>query len=153
MSNGLTIRRASEEDIGAILALLADDELGKLRETKAGAEHAAAFAAIDRDANQLLAVAELEGRIIGCFQLSFIPGLSRGGMWRGQIEAVRVASRLRGHGHGASMMRWAIERCRERACGLVQLTSDRKRPEAHRFYEKLGFTASHAGFKLRLQGE
>lgn len=150
MSDALRIRRACAEDVEAILALLADDDLGKLRETAASSAHIAAFTAIDRDHNQLLAVAEIDGAVVGCFQLTFIPGLSRGGMVRGQIEAVRVARPLRGKGLGEAMMRWAIDRCRERGCGLVQLTSDLQRQDAHRFYEKLGFTASHAGFKLRL---
>lgn len=146
----VSLRRATADDVALILALLADDDLGKLRETAPGPAHVAAYEAIARDRNQLLAVAEVDGKVIGCLQLTFIPGLSRGGQWRGQIEAVRVARSLRGQGIGAAMMRWAIERCRERGCGLVQLTSDLQRPDAHWFYEQLGFTASHAGFKLRL---
>ncbi len=145
-----TFRRAGAEDIPAILALLMDDDLGKLRERPADPAHAVAFAAIDSDPNQLLGVAETEGQVAGCFQLTFIPGLSRGGMWRGQIEAVRVARRLRGRGIGAAMMHWALAQCRTRGCGLVQLTSDKRRADAHRFYERLGFTASHEGLKLPL---
>lgn len=144
------MRRATAADVPVIVDLMQDDDLGKLRETAADQRHADAFKAIDGDDNQLLAVAELDGRIVGCFQLTFIPGLSRHGAWRGQIEAVRVARELRGRGLGRQMMQWAIDRCRERNCALVQLTSDLARPDAHRFYEGLGFTASHAGFKLRL---
>jgi GNAT superfamily N-acetyltransferase len=98
----------------------------------------------------VLAVAEQDGRVVGCLQISFIPGLSRLGMWRGQIEAVRVASGQRGSGLGKAMLAWAIEQCRARGCGLVQLTTDKRRPQAHRFYESLGFEASHEGMKLTL---
>ena len=89
--------------------------------------------------------------MIGCLQLTFIPGLSRAGMWRGQIEAVRVAAAQRGRGVGRAMLRWAIEQCRARGCGLVQLTTDKRRADAHRFYESLGFGASHEGMKLALR--
>jgi GNAT superfamily N-acetyltransferase len=137
----------------SIVALLADDPLGRERE-KAGpgldAGYRDAFAAIDRDPNQLLVVAERGGRVIGVLQLSFIPGLTRRGMWRGQIEGVRVAESERGRGLGRAMLEWAIGECRERGCGLVQLTSDGRRPDAHRFYEGLGFRAMHRGYKLSL---
>jgi ribosomal protein S18 acetylase RimI-like enzyme len=146
-------RDATAEDIPAIIAMLVDDELGKLREdlgTTPNAAYLAAFAAIERDPNQLLAVADQDGLVVGCLQLTFIPGLSRTGMWRGQIEAVRVASDQRGSGLGKAMMQWAIAQCRARGCGLVQLTTDKRRPDAHRFYEALGFEASHEGMKLAL---
>jgi GNAT superfamily N-acetyltransferase len=97
-----------------------------------------------------LAVVEDEGRVIGCLQLSFIPGLSRLGMWRGQIESVRITADRRGDGLGRQMFEWAIAECRARGCGLVQLTTDKQRPEALRFYESLGFVASHEGMKLAL---
>ena len=112
--------------------------------------YVAAFAAIGRDPNQMLAVVEQDGGVVGCLQLSFIPGLSRLGMWRGQIESVRIAAELRGSGLGRRMFEWAIEQCRARGCGLVQLTTDASRPQAHRFYESLGFAASHVGMKLAL---
>lgn len=147
---GLVMRRATARDVRAIVDLIKDDDLGKLREEAADERHGSAFGAIDRDSNQLLAVGEWDGRIVGCLQLTFIPGLSRYGAWRGQIEAVRVARDLRGKGLGREMMQWAIAECRARGCALVQLTSDKTRADAHRFYEGLGFTASHAGFKLRL---
>jgi GNAT superfamily N-acetyltransferase len=137
----------------SIVALLADDPLGRERE-KAGpgldAGYRDAFAAIDRDPNQLLAVAERGSRVVGVLQLSFIPGLTRRGMWRGQIEGVRVAESERGGGVGGSLLEWAIAECRDRGCGLVQLTSDERRPDAHRFYEVLGFRATHRGYKLSL---
>lgn len=146
-------RRARRDDVAAIVGLLVDDPLGKLREDGAGSLHPAylaAFDAIDRDPNQLLAVADREGETIGCLQLTFIPGLSRRGMWRGQIEAVRVAASVRGTGVGHAMLQWAIDRCRERGCGLVQLTTDKRRADAHRFYEDIGFQATHEGMKLTL---
>ena len=149
----VAFRLARRDDLPAIVALLADDPLGRERETAGAALHPSyveAYLAIERDSNQLLAVAESEGRIVGCLQLSFIPGLTRQGMRRGQIEGVRVAASERGGGIGQAMLRWAIEECRKRGCGLVQLTSDERRPDAHRFYEALGFRATHRGYKLAL---
>lgn len=147
-------RKAHSGDLPAIVALLADDPLGAAREIAAERPDRAyldAFAAIDADSNQLLAVAiDDDDRVIGCLQLSFIPGLSRTGMWRGQIESVRIAANHRGSGLGAAMIEWAVEQARARGCGLVQLTSDKQRPDAIRFYEKLGFVASHEGLKLDL---
>ena len=149
----MRMRRARVDDLPAIVALLADDMIGQERESaglERAPEYAAAFAAIDCDPHQLLAVAEHEATVVGMLQLSFIPGLSRRGMRRGQIESVRVARGERGGGIGRQMFDWAIAQCRERGCGLVQLTSDKRRPDAHRFYEALGFTASHEGYKLDL---
>jgi GNAT superfamily N-acetyltransferase len=150
----MLFRAATVDDLPAIVGLLMDDTLGKLREdlgTPINPRYLGAFAAITRDPNQLLAVAAKDGQVVGCLQITFIPGLSRLGMWRGQIEAVRVASTQRGSGVGRAMMLWAIERCRERGCGLVQLTTDKRRADAHRFYAALGFEASHEGMKLTLQ--
>jgi ribosomal protein S18 acetylase RimI-like enzyme len=146
-------RRATAEDLPAIVALLADDALGSGREDPGpplNPAYAEAFAAIDRDPNQLLAVTVEDGAVTGCLQLSFIPGLSRLGLWRGQIESVRIAAARRGSGLGRAMFDWAIAECRRRGCGLVQLTTDKARPDALRFYEKLGFVASHEGLKLTL---
>lgn len=146
-------RPARADDLDAIIALLADDELGQSRERVSIPTDPAyldAFAAIAADPNQLLAVVEDEAGLAGCLQISFIPGLSRLGMWRGQIESVRIASRLRGAGLGRQMLEWAVEQCRARNCQLVQLTSDKSRTDALRFYENLGFVASHEGFKLAL---
>lgn len=147
------LRRATEADLPAIVALLADDPLGAAREDASlplDRAYAKAFAAIDADPNQLLAVADADGQILGCLQITFLPGLSRKGAWRGQIESVRVAQAARGIGLGKTIFEWAIETCRAQGCSLVQLTSDTGRPDAHRFYEALGFVGSHTGFKLTL---
>jgi ribosomal protein S18 acetylase RimI-like enzyme len=154
MTAAIAFRRASREDVPAIVAMLADDAIGRSREAAAeplDPRYEAGFAAVDRDPNQLLAVAECAGRVVGCLQLTFIPGVSRLGMWRGQIEAVRIAAGYRGDGLGERMLGWAIAMCRQRGCGLVQLTTDKQRPDALRFYERLGFTATHEGMKLPLQ--
>lgn len=102
------------------------------------------------DSNQVLLVAVAGDAVVGCLQLSFIPGLSRLGMWRGQIESVRIAAGQRGGGLGRRLIEHAIGLCRQRGCGLVQLTSDKSRADAIRFYESLGFQASHEGMKLSL---
>ncbi|MBX5171640.1 MULTISPECIES: GNAT family N-acetyltransferase [unclassified Rhizobium] len=150
----MSFRLARQSDLAAIVRLLADDDLGGTREIVADpvdARYLSAFAAIEADANQLLAVAiDAADRVVGCLQLSFIPGLSRTGMWRGQIESVRVASDRRGSGLGAELIEWAIGQCAARGCGLVQLTSDKTRAGSMRFYEKLGFVASHEGLKRTL---
>lgn len=153
MTDPVTFRTARRADLGAIVGLIADDGLGRGRESL-GREiepaYVSAFDAIARDPNQLMAVAEAEGQVIGYMQITFIPGLSRKGAWRGQLESVRVAAHLRGRGIGAAFFGWAIEQCRARGCGLVQLTTDRQRDDALRFYERLGFSASHHGMKLQL---
>jgi len=149
----LIFRKVVQADLPHIIALLADDPLGSAREIVSDPvdpRYCSAFEAIDRDTNQLLAVAADAGQVVGCMQLSFIPGLSRTGMWRGQIESVRIAENYRGTGLGQRFMEWAVDRFSERGCELVQLTSDKTRPDAIRFYEKLGFTASHEGMKLLL---
>jgi GNAT superfamily N-acetyltransferase len=146
----LTMRAATAADLPAILRLLADDPLGKNRETAVETPYRAAFDAIAADPNQEMIVAEADGAVAGCFQLSFLPGLSRRGAWRAQIESVRIDSSLRGQGAGQAMMEWAIARARNRGCALVQLTTDKQRGDAHRFYARLGFVASHEGMKLTL---
>jgi ribosomal protein S18 acetylase RimI-like enzyme len=149
----LSFRRATAADLPAIIALLADDPLGRAREDASSppnSRYVGAFEAIERDPNQLLAVAEQGGAVVGCLQLSFIPGLSRLGMWRGQVESVRIAAAHRGGGLGRALFEWAIAECKARGCGLVQLTTDKARPDARRFYESLGFRASHEGMKLAL---
>jgi ribosomal protein S18 acetylase RimI-like enzyme len=149
----MDMRVATASDLPSIVAMLADDALGQGREDPSqppAATYAAAFAAIDADPNQQLVVAVEGEDVIGCLQLSFIPGLSRQGMWRGQIESVRVAAPSRARGLGREMLDWAIERCRERGCGLVQLTTDKSREDAVAFYASLGFKASHEGMKLDL---
>ncbi|HEV8678331.1 MAG TPA: GNAT family N-acetyltransferase [Stellaceae bacterium] len=149
----VVFRQAEESDLQAIVALLADDPIGRVRESageRLDPRYAEAFAAITGDRNQLLAVADCDGQVIGVLQLSFIPGLTRLGLWRGQIEGVRVAAGTRGSGVGRAMLEWAIEECKKRGCGLVQLTSDKRRADAHRFYEALGFRPTHEGYKLAL---
>jgi GNAT superfamily N-acetyltransferase len=147
-------RRATQDDLPAIVAMLAYDELGKSREILSDpVDHAyvAAFEIIDSDPNQLLTVTTRpDGRVIGTLQLTFLTHLARRGAMRAQIEAVRVASNERGGGVGEKMFRWAIAEARSRGCTLVQLTTDQRRPDAHAFYGKLGFTPSHLGFKLAL---
>lgn len=146
-----TLHRAHWEDLPAILRLLAADQLGSSRENADDVgPYLQAFQQINEDPAQLLVVGHLNGACVATFQLSFIPGLARKGSLRCQIEAVRVAAELRDHGVGAAMMQWAIEEARNRGCTLVQLTSDKSRTDAHRFYERLGFVASHEGMKLAL---
>jgi GNAT superfamily N-acetyltransferase len=151
-SYGVTveIRRAQAADVPAIVALIANDQLGAKRESPGDPKYLTAFAEIDADRNQLLAVLDSEGEIVGTLQLTFTPGLSRLGMKRATIEAVRVRDDQRGSGLGQRFIEWAISEARSRGCGLVQLTTDASREDAHRFYERLGFKASHVGMKLAL---
>jgi GNAT superfamily N-acetyltransferase len=144
-------RNAGREDLPAIVALLADDVLGAEREAGAVDEaYQVAFEQVQSDPRSLLIVAEADGQVAGTLQLSLLPGLSRHGMLRAQIEGVRVAAPHRGQGLGRAMIDWAIGLAREHGCGLVQLTSDKRRQDAVRFYESLGFTASHEGLKFPL---
>ncbi len=153
-AGAFTLRRATAADVGAIVSLLADDELrasveSTLREARAPYDRA--FEAINADPAQLLVVAvSPAGEVVATMQLTSIPGLARAGALRIQIEAVRVHSNLRGNGLGGAMISWAIAEGRRRGARLVQLTSDQSRQSAHRFYERLGFEASHVGFKLTL---
>ena len=134
-----------------MLALYADDILGQDREAATLDDaYLSAFETIDADPNHVLAVGELDGEVVGTLLLSFLPGLARHGAWRAQIEAMRVAGHLRGRGFGNQLLDWAIAEAKRRGCGLVQLTSDRQRPDAHRFYERAGFVPSHVGFKMIL---
>ena len=155
-SEGAVFREARGADLPAILALLGDYPLGKYCES-ALPEHAdipaaykAAFEAIAADPRNQLYVAECSGAIVGCFQLTFIPGLTYQGGERAQIEGVRVAQAMRGRGIGKAMMEYAIAQAKARPCVLVQLTTDKRRSEAHEFYRALGFVASHEGMKLRM---
>ncbi|WIV57584.1 GNAT family N-acetyltransferase [Amycolatopsis nalaikhensis] len=146
-----SIRRARREDIGPIVRMLADDQLGATRDDPADLEpYLLAFDEIDADPHQLLVVVVSEDEPVGTLQLTIIPGLARRGALRGQIEAVRIHADHRGSGLGAELIRWAIEESRRRGCALVQLTSDTSRTGVHRFYERLGFVPSHTGFKLKL---
>jgi len=151
----LTLRLATRADVPAIRTLLADDKLGATREDLSdGAltRYQSAFVAIENDPrNELwIAASTSTERALGMYQVTYIPYLSRGGNERALIEAVRVSSALRDRGVGGWMMRYALHRARERGCLLAQLTTDKTRDAAHRFYERLGFTASHEGMKLNL---
>ena len=147
----LTMRLARRDEVPQLVALLADDQLGAAREDLSEPLSQAYYDAFDAMAaspdNEMM-LAEVEGRIVGCLQLTFIPGLSRLGALRGQIESVRVSAEVRGGGYGRRMFEWAIARCREKGCKTVQLTADKSRADAHRFYGSLGFVASHEGLKL-----
>ncbi|MDQ1046982.1 GNAT family N-acetyltransferase [Streptomyces sp. V4I2] len=147
----LEIRPATTDDIPAIVAMLADDPLGAQRESPDDlTPYLAALERLTADPNQQLVVAVREGRVVGTLQLTIIPGLSRRGSTRSIVEGVRVHADERGSGLGTRLIEWAIEESRRQDCQLVQLTSDNTRTDAHRFYERLGFTASHVGFKLQL---
>jgi ribosomal protein S18 acetylase RimI-like enzyme len=147
----LLIRRATAEDVPALVAMYADDPLGAGRETPDDlAPYLEAYRRLAQDPNQYLMVAERSGKVVGTLQLTVIPGLSRRGTTRSVIEGVRVRSDERGSGLGSRLVRWAVEESGRQGCRLVQLTSDATRTDARRFYERLGFTASHIGFKLQL---
>jgi ribosomal protein S18 acetylase RimI-like enzyme len=149
----LTFRRAVAADLPTLVAMLADDVLGQARERPGlplAREYQEGFAAIDADPKQYLLIAEQDGAIAGMLQLTCIPGISHLGSWRCQIEGVRVATSLRGHGIGQAMMRHALTIARERGCKIVQLTTNKSRADAKRFYEQLGFEPAHEGMKLTL---
>ena len=149
----IVFRPASRTDVPSIVRLLADDPLGAKREAYASplpGSYYQTFDAIDRDPNHELVVAETGGKIVGVLQLTFIPYLTYRGGWRALIEGVRVSSEARSSGVGRELFAWAIGRAQQRGCHLVQLTSDKTRPDAIRFYESLGFAASHEGMKLHL---
>jgi ribosomal protein S18 acetylase RimI-like enzyme len=150
----LRFRPARADDLPALVHLLADDPLGAGRESDASPlpeSYRLAFDAIDADPDNELVVVEAPGvPVAGMLQLTFTPYLTYRGGWRATIEGVRVGAALRSAGIGRRMFEWAIERARERGCHLVQLTTDKARPDAIRFYETLGFTASHEGMKLHL---
>lgn len=146
-----TVSRAVRDDVPAIVALLKDDALGATREVDDDSPYDAAFAEIDADPHQLLAVVRDEaGATVGTLQLTFIRGLSRGGALRVQVEAVRVAASTRRSGLGTALFDWAHDTARARGARVAQLTTDRTRTDAHRFYARLGYVASHDGLKLAL---
>jgi ribosomal protein S18 acetylase RimI-like enzyme len=152
----LSFRDAGEADLPEILALLADDPLGKYREMALSQDaeipdaYRGAFDAILTDPRNRLIVAERDKQVAACLQLTFIPGLTYMGGERAQIEAVRVARSLRGGGVGKALIRYGIDLAHQRGCVLVQLTTDKRRAEAIEFYRALGFTDSHIGMKLAL---
>lgn len=154
-SSDLTFRHATHQDLPAIVALLANDALGAKRENHVlplPASYEAAFAAIDQDPNnELVVVDTADQAVAGVLQLTLVPHITYQGGWRAQIEGVRVAANLRASGIGEQLFLWAIERARSKGCHLVQLTSDKTRLDAIRFYERLGFVASHEGMKLHLE--
>ncbi|GAB4020548.1 GNAT family N-acetyltransferase [Spirosoma koreense] len=153
IDKALTFRLATEADLEAIVQLLADDTLGALREQQTGLSEAYrnAFNAIATDPNQELTVVERNGELVATFQLSFIPYLTYQGGRRAQIEAVRTKSTYRGQGIGTNVFEYAIRRAKEKGCHLIQLTTDKRRPDAIRFYESLGFVATHEGMKRKLE--
>ncbi|MVZ99136.1 GNAT family N-acetyltransferase [Actinomadura sp. LD22] len=149
----MTFREATVDDLPQIVRLLADDPLGATRETLAEEipdAYVAAFSAIEKDPNNHLIVADVAGTVAGTLQLTYIPGLTYTGGERAQIEGVRIAADERGRGLGQTMINWAIDQARARGCRVVQLTTDRQRPDAIRFYQKIGFRPSHMGMKYHL---
>ncbi|GGQ28614.1 GNAT family N-acetyltransferase [Streptomyces mutabilis] len=147
----LEIRPTTGDDLPAVVAMLADDPLGAQRESPDDLRpYLAALERLSADPNQHLVVAVRGGRVVGTLQLTIVPGLSRRGATRSIIEGVRIHSDERGSGLGTQLIEWAVDQSRRQGCQLVQLTSDKTRTDAHRFYERLGFSASHTGFKLQL---
>jgi len=149
----IKFRDARESDLPLLVAMLTDDALGAQREDSSiplKQDYLSAFRYIESDPNNELVVVESDDTLVGMLQLTFIPYLSHQGSWRCLIESVRIQSQFRGMGMGTKCFEWAINRAKQKDCNLVQLTSDKKRPRAIRFYETLGFQASHEGFKLKL---
>jgi GNAT superfamily N-acetyltransferase len=145
------VRQAVAGDVPAIVDLIAADQIAAERDGGDLGPYTRAFAEIDADPAQLLVVVtDAQRAVLGTLQLTFIPGLARRGALRAQIEAVRIHRDHRGRGLGHQLISWAIQEARHRGCALVQLTSDKRRQDAHRFYGRLGFAATHDGFKLRL---
>lgn len=152
-TNQVTFREATIQDLDRIVYMISDDILGNTRElyTRPLPEsYVKAFQSIDSDPNNELVVVCFGEEIAGVQQITFTPYITHQGGWRATIEGVRIASSARGKGVGSMLIRWAIQRAKERGCRMVQLTTDKKRPEALHFYEKLGFKASHEGMKLHL---
>ncbi|THB80649.1 MAG: GNAT family N-acetyltransferase [Desulfobacteraceae bacterium] len=150
----LKFRPASHHDIPTIVRMLSDDPLGAKREkfeTPLPDKYYEAFKFIRDDPNNELVVATIDGNIAGFMQITFIPYLTYQGRWRALIEGVRVSRELRNRGIGKKLFQWAIQRATQRNCHLIQLTSDKKRPDAIKFYKSLGFVPSHEGLKLHLE--
>lgn len=153
MKLDLIYRQAEVQDLPAIVQMLADDDLGKTRENPTlplDEKYLKAFQEINQDADNELIVVELEDEIVGTFQLTYIPSLSFKGTTRMQVESVRVIAKHRGKGLGSQFFAWIINRAQTKNCGMIQLSTNNARPDAHRFYEKLGFKGSHLGMKLYL---
>jgi GNAT superfamily N-acetyltransferase len=152
-AKGVTVRPARSEDVPAIVRMLADDALGAAREAATDplpASYFEAFDAIERDPNNYILVATIDARVVGTLQLTYTPSLSYQGGWRATVESVRATADQRGQGIGTKLMERAIELAREKGCVLMQLSTHQTRTEAHRFYNRLGFTAGHVGMKLML---
>ncbi|MCA9279556.1 MAG: GNAT family N-acetyltransferase [Phycisphaeraceae bacterium] len=149
----VVFRPATRDDLPAIVAMLTDDPIGKTRESADIAPYESAFAAITASPDSEVYVAELDDRVVGTLQLTIIPNLSRSGATRAQIEGVRVHTSVRGMGIGKQLVEHAIRIAKERGCALMQLTTDKARPDAVRFYESLGFEATHEGMKQILSGD
>jgi ribosomal protein S18 acetylase RimI-like enzyme len=151
-AEAVSIRPARREDVAAIVAMLADDHLGRTRERVEDplpASYYDAFARVERDPNLTLVVAESAGRVVGCLQLAILPGLSSQGGVRGLLEDVRVASDCRSRGIGEQLVQWAVAEAKARNCNLVELLTHQTRVDAQRFYKRLGFAASHVGMTVR----
>lgn len=147
----IEFRAASHADLPAIVALLHDDALGATREHSELAPYESAFAEIDTDPRHLLVVGTSGGEVVACLQATVLPCLTHGGRRRAQVEGVRVRADQRGAGVGGALLRWTFEWARRQGCGVIQLTTDRARPDAQRFYEGLGFVATHEGMKRPLE--
>ena len=151
-ADAIVIRSARREDVAAIVAMLADDHLGRARERVEDplpASYYDAFARVERDPNLTLVVAESAGRVVGCLQLEILPGISSQAGVRGLLEDVRVASDCRSRGIGERLVQWAVTEAKARGCNLVELLTHQTRVDAQRFYKRLGFTASHVGMTVR----
>lgn len=148
----VTFRIATVKDLNKIVQMLADDELGRIREryeSPLPESYLKAFEAIESDPNNELIVACLGEEIVGVLQITFTPYMTHQGSWRATIEGVRMTSSVRGRGMGSKLIFWAIERAKERGCQIIQLTTDKERDDALRFYERLGFKATHEGLKMK----
>ncbi len=147
-------RIATELDLDRIVKMLADDELGRLRERyeqPLPESYTKAFQAITSDPNNELVVAVQDDEVIGVLQITFVPYITHQGGWRATIEGVRTASSVRGKGVGTELIKWAIQRAKKRGCHLIQLTTDKHRVDALRFYKRLGFKSTHEGLKMKLE--
>jgi ribosomal protein S18 acetylase RimI-like enzyme len=151
-TKSVSIRPARREDVAAIVAMLADDHLGRARERVEDplpAVYYEAFERVARDENLQLVVAESEGRVVGCLQLAVLPGISSQGGIRGLLEDVRVATDCRSRGIGEQLVQWAMTEAKARGCNLLELLTHQSRVDAQRFYKRLGFSLSHAGMTVR----
>ena len=153
LNTEITFREAKAEDLERIVEMLSDDLLGSKRERfelPLPSSYEKAFKAIDADPNNELVVVNHKGKIVGVLQITFMPYITHQGGWRATVEGVRISSDVRGMGVGSQMIEYAIARAKERGCHLIQLTTDKQREDALRFYERLGFNATHEGFKMKL---